>query len=82
MKCTAYKDDWEFVETVDMAESDKCEYCGRPVGEDREIRTRRGKRHMYCSEFCFRLHFYDVSPISYDDLQNMYRLRCISLKLD
>jgi len=65
-----------------MAEPENCEYCGRPIKGASEIRTRRDKRHVYCSEFCFRLHFYDAPAISYDDLQNMYRLRCISLKLD
>lgn len=65
-----------------MAELKKCEYCGRPIKGEPEIRTRRGKKHVYCSEFCFRLHFYDAPTISYDDLQNMYRLRCISVKLD
>jgi hypothetical protein len=65
-----------------MVEPEKCEYCGRPIKGAPEIRTCRGKKHVYCSEFCFRLHFYDAPAISYDDLQNMYRLRCISLKLD
>jgi hypothetical protein len=65
-----------------MVEPEKCEYCGRHIKGAPEIRTLRGKKHVYCSEFCFRLHFYDAPAISYDDLQNMYRLRCISLKLD
>jgi hypothetical protein len=65
-----------------MVEPEKCEYCGRPIKGAPEIRIRRGKKHVYCSEFCFILHFYDAPAISYDDLQNMYRLRCISLKLD
>jgi hypothetical protein len=65
-----------------MAKPENCEYCGRPIEGASEIRTRRGKRHVYCSEFCFRLHFYDAPAISYDDLQNMYKLRCISVKLD
>jgi hypothetical protein len=65
-----------------MVEPARCEYCGRHIKGTPEIRTRRGKRHAYCSEFCFILHFYDAPAISYDDLQNMYRLRCISLRLD
>jgi hypothetical protein len=65
-----------------MVEPARCEYCGRHIKRAPEIRTRRGKKHVYCSEFCFILHFYDAPAISYDDLQNMYRLRCISLKLD
>jgi hypothetical protein len=65
-----------------MAEPEKCEYCGRPIQGASEIRMRRSKRHAYCSEFCFRLHFYDAPVISYDELQNMYGLRCISIRLD
>jgi hypothetical protein len=65
-----------------MVETEKCEYCGRHIEGEPEIRTRRGKKHVYCSGFCFILHFYDAPAISYDDLQNMYRLRCISLRLD
>jgi len=57
----------------------KCEYCGRPIKGEPEIRVRRGKKHIYCSEFCFRLHFYDVPTISYEDLQEFYRLRAVSV---
>jgi hypothetical protein len=65
-----------------MIEPEKCEYCGRPIRGASEIRIRRNKKHIYCSEFCFRLHFYDAPVISYQDLQKMYKLRCISLRLD
>jgi YHS domain-containing protein len=54
-----------------MVEPARCEYCGRHIKRAPEIRTRRGKKHVYCSEFCFILHFYDAPAISY-----------ISLKLD
>ena len=65
-----------------MATTEKCEYCGRPIKGEPEIRIRRGKKHTYCSELCFRLHFYDAPTITYEDLQNMYKLRCVSIKLD
>ncbi len=61
---------------------EKCEYCGRPIKGDPEVRVLRGVKHIYCSDFCFKLHFYDAPTISYDDLQHMYDLRCVSVKLD
>ena len=60
----------------------RCEYCSRPIIGEPEIKTLRGIEHIYCSDFCFKLHFYDVPTISYDDIQEMYRLRCLSIKLD
>lgn len=57
----------------------KCEYCGRPIKNKMVDKVIRGKKHTYCSEFCFRLHFYDVPIISYSDLQDMYSVRCISI---
>jgi len=60
----------------------KCEYCGRPVKGDPETVVRRGRKHEYCSDFCFKLHFYDAPTITYEDLHKMYELRCVSVKLD
>jgi len=65
-----------------MSKSENCEYCGRPIKGEPEIRVRKSKKHVYCSEFCFKLHFYDAPTISYEGLQNMYKLRCVSVKLD
>jgi hypothetical protein len=65
-----------------MSDSKRCEYCGRPLKSEPEIKVLRGVKHIYCSDFCFKLHFYEVPTISYDDLQNMYKLRCVSVKLD
>ncbi|UCG67124.1 MAG: hypothetical protein JSW12_09110 [Deltaproteobacteria bacterium] len=62
-----------------MSKNTQCEYCGRPIKGKPEIRVRRGKKHVYCSEFCFRLDFYDVPTISYEDLQEFYRLRTVSV---
>ena len=64
-----------------MVKPKKCEYCGRVIKGDCEIRILRSKKHIYCSDFCFKLDFYNVPNISYEDLQNMYKLRCISVKL-
>ncbi len=57
----------------------QCEYCGRPVKGEPEVRVRRGIKHTFCSDFCFRLHFYNVPTITYDDLQKMYSMYCISV---
>jgi len=65
-----------------MSASGRCEYCGRPIKGEAEIKILRGVKHTYCSDFCFKLHFYDAPTISFEDLQNMYKLRCVSLKLD
>ena len=63
-----------------MAES--CEYCGRPITLEPEIVVRRGKKRVYCSDFCYKLHFYDAPTITYEDLKEMYRLRCVPVKFD
>ena len=65
-----------------MSGTKDCEYCGRNIKGDPEVRMLRGVDHVYCSEFCFKLHFYDAPNLSYEDLQNMYDLRCISITLD
>lgn len=65
-----------------MATAKKCEYCGRPIKGDPEVKILRGVEHTYCSDFCFKLDFYDAPTISYEDLQEMYKLRCVSVKLD
>ncbi len=65
-----------------MAKITNCEYCGRPITGDPEVKVLRGVEHTYCSDFCFKLDFYDAPTISYEDLQEMYKLRCVSVKLD
>ena len=65
-----------------MSEVENCEYCGRPIKGEPEIKIRRGKKLVYCSDFCFKLHFYDAPAITFEALQDMYALRCISVKLD
>jgi hypothetical protein len=65
-----------------MVDTTECEYCGRKIKGEPEIRVRRGITHVYCSEFCFRLHFYDVPTISYERLQDFYKTRTISVKFD
>ena len=57
----------------------QCEYCSRLIKGDPTKKTLRGRERIYCSEFCFRLQFYDVPKISYDDLQKMYAFYCVSI---
>ncbi len=63
-----------------MTDDMKCEYCGRTIKGDPTFKLLRGQKHTFCTEFCFRLYFYDVPTISYEDLQKMYALRCLSIK--
>jgi hypothetical protein len=65
-----------------MDRVEQCEYCGRLITVEPEVKILRGVEHRYCSDFCFKLHFYDAPTISYEDLQKMYKLRCIPVKLD
>ena len=63
-----------------MTESINCEYCNRPIIHEPVKKILRGNWHTFCTEFCFRLFFYDVPAISYDDLKKMYELRCVDVK--
>jgi|GEM_PF-1340886 len=63
-----------------MTNKNKCEYCLRPIKGEPTIKNLRGQEHVFCTEFCFRLYFYDVPKITYKDLQKMYALRCLSIK--
>ncbi len=62
-----------------MSHSDQCEYCSRPIKIAPTIKTLKGQKHTFCSEFCYRLYFYEVPTISYTDLQKMYELRCVTV---
>jgi hypothetical protein len=63
-----------------MKNTDQCEYCSRPLKSDPTVKVLRGNQHIFCSEFCFRLYFYDVPDMSFNDLQKMYTLRCASIQ--
>ncbi|OGO08080.1 MAG: hypothetical protein A2Y92_03080 [Chloroflexi bacterium RBG_13_57_8] len=62
-----------------MADTGYCEYCERPLKSPPVIKKLRGKKHVFCTEFCFRLSFYDVPRITYKDLKKMYKLRCVTV---
>ncbi len=63
-----------------MVNTDKCEYCSRPIKTEPTIKTLKDQKHIFCSEFCYRLYFYEVPTISYTDLLKMYDLRCATVK--
>jgi hypothetical protein len=53
----------------------------RPIITSPVIKTLRGQEHVFCTDFCFRLYFYDVPRITYEDLNKMYELRCVTMKV-
>ena len=38
----------------------KCEYCGEEFQDDPTRKVIRGKRHIFCSEMCYRFYHYRV----------------------
>jgi len=64
-----------------MTGSQQCEFCNRPIKQTPEIRMLRGKEHTFCTEFCFRLYFYNAPKCGYDDMKNMYALRFIPMEV-
>ena len=65
-----------------MNDTSRCEYCTRTIKDDPVLKTIKGKQHIYCSEFCYRLLFYNAPAITYDDMQKMYAFYCVSLPAD
>ena len=63
-----------------MTDVGQCEFCDRPLKSTPVIKALRGKTHVFCSEFCARLSFYDVPGMSFNDLKKMYELRCVTMK--
>ena len=58
-----------------------CEYCLRPIKTNPVKKTLRSQEHVFCTEFCFRLYFYDVPRITFEDLNKMYELRCVTMEV-
>jgi ribosome-binding protein aMBF1 (putative translation factor) len=48
-----------------MAKKENCEYCGRPIKGEPEIKILRSVEHVYCSDFCFKLDFYDAPTLTF-----------------
>lgn len=62
--------------------AEKCIFCGRDIVGEPEVVVRRGKKRIYCSDFCYKLDFYDAPTLSYEELKNMYKVRCVPVKFD
>jgi hypothetical protein len=60
----------------------ECEFCRRTIKNGPVAKVLRGKKHVFCSEFCFRLYFFDAPAISYEELRKMYAYYCVSLPAD
>ena len=56
----------------------ECEYCGRTIRRDPVKKVLRGKRHVFCTEMCFRLWFYNIPKF---DLERMYSLYTMSVSV-
>jgi hypothetical protein len=50
-----------------MADTTKCEHCGGPVRVP-VTKTIRRKEHVFCSEFCYHLWFYEIDLWRYEDV--------------
>jgi hypothetical protein len=64
-----------------MSAEKQCEYCGRPIKGEPVNKVLRGTKHIFCTEFCFRLSFYKVPGMSYTNLQKMYAARMVSVPI-
>ena len=62
-----------------MAGKRQCEFCEKTILGEAEEKVLRGKKHIFCSEFCFRLFFYSAPKITYDDMKKMYALRFVPI---
>jgi len=57
----------------------ECEFCERPLKGAPVEKVLRGKKHTFCSEFCYRLFFYKIPDMKYSDLKVMYAARAVDL---
>lgn len=56
----------------------KCEYCERTFKEGPVKKTLRGKSHVFCSESCFNLFFYEYPRY---DMERMYKEFTVSVEI-
>ncbi|MBW2030855.1 MAG: hypothetical protein JRH06_06965 [Deltaproteobacteria bacterium] len=55
----------------------KCEYCGRTIKGKPARKTMKGTDHIFCTEMCFRLEYYQVPKF---DLNSVYEKKTISIE--
>ena len=56
----------------------KCDYCGRAIKGKSVKKMLRGVKHVFCTEMCFRFHFYGVPRF---DLQAVYEKHTVSVAI-
>jgi hypothetical protein len=49
-----------------------CEFCGRTIKREIVEKVLRGKKHIFCTEGCFNLYFYNIPDFSYEKLYAKY----------
>lgn len=64
-----------------MSNEQTCEYCGRPIKKGSVTRVLRGEKHVFCTEFCYRLFFYKIPGITFEAVNKMYEAHCASVKV-
>jgi hypothetical protein len=50
----------------------KCELCGRTIKRETVEKVLRGKKHIFCTESCFNLYFYNIKNFNYDRVYSRY----------
>jgi hypothetical protein len=53
----------------------KCEFCERKFDKGPVEKVVRGERHIFCSQGCFNLYFYNMPKL---DFERMYSTYCES----
>jgi hypothetical protein len=57
----------------------KCELCDRTIKRETVEKIIRGTKHIFCSESCFNLYFYNITNFDYKRLYSYY---CDSVPVD
>lgn len=50
----------------------ECDYCERTFEKGAVSKVIRGKKHTFCSEYCFILHFWKIPKLDHDAMYKMY----------
>jgi len=56
----------------------RCEFCERTFKKGPVEKVIRGKRHVFCSQSCFNLYFYNTPKF---DLERMYSAYAVSVSV-
>ena len=50
----------------------KCNYCQRTFEKGPVKKIMRGKRHTFCSEYCYVLYFWKIPRLDHEAMYKMY----------